>query len=190
MRIFNRLVMILLLFGLIVLGVYTVAYSLDLLGHRLSDLFNGFSAFRDGVSGLVRDAENGQLGATTVILLVLTAVIGLILLIAELKPPRPRRVRMQEGTFVTRPAVEREVVAAAEATPDVLGSSARVKARRRPGAQVKVDVNVRRGEDLAEIRSILEENIRQRINESGIPLHRLKVNLIESDPRETRRRVR
>ena len=40
MRIFNRLVMILLLDGLCALGVYLVIYSLNLLGYQLGDLVN------------------------------------------------------------------------------------------------------------------------------------------------------
>ena len=38
MRVFNRIVMILLFAGLFVLGVYMVVYSLNLFGYRLEDI--------------------------------------------------------------------------------------------------------------------------------------------------------
>jgi hypothetical protein len=187
MSIFNRIVMILLLAGLFLLGVYTVAYAFNLFGYQLSDL--PISAVGDGVGGFVSDAENGSLPALSVLTLILVALLGLALLIAELKPSSPRRVRMQNGTYLTRSAVEQEVVEAAEKTPNVLGSKAQVQARRRPGAKVKLDANVRRGEDLGAVKSSLQEHVQQRLARSGVPVSRLKINLIQSDPRETKTRV-
>ena len=82
------------------------------------------------------------------ILLVCLAILGLIWFIAELKPSAPRRVRMGSGTYVTRSVVEDEVSRSPSRYPDVLGSSARVKARRRPGAQVDLEARVQAGRDL------------------------------------------
>jgi hypothetical protein len=191
MRVFNRIVMILLFAGLFVLGVYTVVYSLNLFGYRLEDLPRalGFSGFYRGLETFVSNVENGSLSVLTVILLVAIAVLGLILLIAELKPPAPRRVRMSSGTYVTRGSVADEVVAVAEGTPGVLGTSARVKARRRPGAQVDLEARVRRGDDTSAIQSELRRTVRERLGKRGVPVSKLNIKLIETDPRRTRTRV-
>jgi hypothetical protein len=191
MRVFNRIVMILLFAGLFVLGVYTVVYSLNLFGYRLEDLPRalGLSGFYRGLETFVSNVENGSLSVLTVILLVAIAVLGLILLIAELKPPAPRRVRMSSGTYVTRGSVADEVVAVAEGTPGVLGTSARVKARRRPGAQVDLEARVRRGDDTSAIQSELRRTVRERLDQRGVPVSKLNVKLIEADPRRTRTRV-
>jgi hypothetical protein len=191
MRVFNRIVMILLFAGLFVLGVYTVVYSLNLFGYRLEDLPRalGLSGFYRSLETFVSNVENGSLSVLTVILLVAIAVLGLILLIAELKPPAPRRVRMSSGTYVTRGSVADEVVAVAEGTPGVLGTSARVKARRRPGAQVDLEARVRRGDDTSAIQSELRRTVRERLDQRGVPVSKLNVKLIEADPRRTRTRV-
>jgi hypothetical protein len=190
-RVFNRIVLILLFAGLFVLGVYTVVYSFDLFGYRLEDLPRalGLSGFYRGLETFVRNVENGSLSVLTVILLVAIAVLGLILLIAELKPSAPRRVRMSSGTYVTRGSVADEVVAAAERTPGVLGTSARVKARRRPGAQVDLEARVRRGDDTSAIQAELRRTVRERLGSRGVPVSKLNVKLIETDPRQTRTRV-
>jgi hypothetical protein len=192
MRVFNRIVMILLFAGLFVLGVYTVVYSLGLFGYRLADLPRalGLSGFYGGLQSFVRGVESGNPPILSIIILILIALVGLILLIAELKPAAPRRVRMRSGTYVTRGAVADEVVAAAEQTPDVLGTSARVKAKRRPGAQVDLEARVRRGENTSAIQSDLRRSVQERLAQRGVPVSKLNVKLVEADPRETRTRVR
>jgi hypothetical protein len=192
MRVFNRIVMILLLAGLFVLGVYTVVYSFNLFGYTLSDLPRalGLSGFYRGLQTFVENVENGNLSVLTVVILGAIALVGLILLIAELKPSSPRRVRMERSTYVTRGAVADEVVAAAEQTPDVLGTSARVKARRRPGAHVNLEARVRRGEDTSAIQSNLRRSVREHLAQRGVPVSKLNVKLLEADPRQTKTRVR
>ena len=191
MRVFNRIVMILLFAGLFVLGVYMVVYGLNLFGYRLEDLPRalGLSGLYRGLETFAQNVENGSLSVLSVILLVAVAVLGLILLIAELKPPAPRRVRMHSGTYITRGAVADEVVEAAERTPGVLGSSARVKAKRRPGARVDLEARVRRGEDTSAIQSELRRSVRERLAQRGVPLSKLNVRLREADPRQTKTRV-
>jgi hypothetical protein len=192
MRVFNRIVMILLLGGLFVLGVYTVVYSFNIFGYRLEDLPRtlGLAGFYSGLQSFVGGVESGSLSVLSVIILVLIALAGLILLIAELKPPAPRRVRMRSGTYITRGAVADEVVAAAEQTPDVLGTSARVKAKRRRGAQVDLEARVRRGENSGAIQSDLRRLVQERLAQRGVPVNKLNVKLVEADPRVTRTRVR
>ena len=182
--------MILLLAGIFALGAYMVVYSLNLFGYRLGDLLNPLNSFAGGLQGFVRNVESGNLPLLTTVILVLVALLGLILLIAELKPPAPRRVRMRNGTYITRDAVKNEVVTAAGQTPGVLGSSARVKARRRQGAQVNLEANVRRGEDTKAIQSDLRNSVQERLGKRGIPLSKLNVRLVEADPRSTETRVR
>ena len=191
MRVFNRIVMILLFAGLFVLGVYMVVYSLNLFGYRLEDIPRalGLSGLYRSLETFVQNVENGSLSVLSVILLVAVAVLGLILLIAELKPPAPRRVRMHSGTYITRGAVADEVVEAAERTPGVLGTSARVKAKRRPGAQVDLEARVRRGEDTSALQSELRRSVRERLAQRGVPLSKLNVRLREADPRQTKTRV-
>jgi hypothetical protein len=191
MRIFNRIVVILLLAGLFVTGVYAVVYSLNLFGYSLSDLPRalGLSGLYRGLQSFVSGVEGGSLSVLAVFVLVATAVLGLILLIAELKPAAPRRVRMRSGTYITRGAVADEVVTAAERTPGVLGTSARVSARRKPGAQVDLEARVRRGEDTGTIQSDLRRTVQERLADRGVPVSKLNVRLVEADPRETRTRV-
>ncbi len=183
--------MILLVAGLFVLGVYTVVYSLGLFGYRLEDLPRtlGLSGLYRGLQSFMRGVESGSPSVLAVFILVTLAVLGLILLIAELKPPAPRRVRMRSGTYITRGAVADEVVTAAEQTPDVLGTSARVKAKRRPGAQVNLEARVRRGENISAIESDLRRSVQERLAQRGVPVSKLNVKLVEADPRETRTRV-
>lgn len=179
--------MILLLCGLFLLGVYMVAYGFGLFGYKLSSL--PVAPFGKGVSDFVSGVEQGSLSLLAITLLVLLAILGLILLIAELKPRTPRRVRMQKGTYITRSTVSGEVQKATEETPNVLDSSVRVAAKRSSGAQIDLDANVRRGDEVNAIKSDLQSRVQQRLANSGIPVNRLKIRMVESDPRETKTRV-
>jgi hypothetical protein len=187
MSVFNRIVMILLFAGLFVLGVYTVVYSFDLFDRSLTSL--PISDFTDGLHDFVTRVENGNLSAITILTLVLLAILGLIWFIAELRPSTPRRVRMGNGTYLTRGVVEEEVSAVAEQVPDVLGSSVGVRAGRSPGARVDLEARVRRGEDLETIRSGLRTRVQDHLSGKGVPVSKLKVKLVEADPRQTTTRV-
>jgi hypothetical protein len=81
------------------------------------------------------------------------------------------------------------VVEAAERTPGVLGTSARVKARRSPGAQVDLEARVRRGDDTSAIQSDLRRSVRERLAQRGVPVSKLNVRIVEADPRQTKSRV-
>jgi hypothetical protein len=96
---------------------------------------------------------------------------------------------MHSGTYITRGAVADEVVEAAERTPGVIGTSARVKAKRRPGARVDLEARVRRGEDTSAIQSELRRSVRERLAQRGVPVSKLNVRLLEADPRQTKTRV-
>jgi hypothetical protein len=187
MRVFNRIVMTLVFAGLFVLGVYMVVYSFDLFGRSLTSL--PISDFSRGLQDFVTRVESGRLSAVTILILVLLALLGLIWFIAELRPSAPRRVRMGNGTYVTRGVVEEEVSTVAERVPDVLGSSVGVKARRSPGAQVDLEARVRRGEDLETIRSGLRTTVQEYLSERGVPVSKLNVKLVEADARQTKTRV-
>lgn len=189
MRIFNRIIVVLLLVGLAVLGVYTVVYSFEAFGHKLSDLSTALQGFTSGFEGFIGDVENRSLPILTIALLVAIALLGLVLLLMELKPPRPRRVRMQRGTYIAPDVVRGEVESAAKETPNVLGSTTKVEAKRRPGALVNLQADVRRGEDKNAIKSELRERVQQHLARAGVPLGKLKLKLVEADPRETKTRV-
>lgn len=193
MRIFNRIVIILLLAGLFVLGVFTILYSFDIAGYRLADLPRvlRLDDFHEWLSVFVRNVENGALDVLDVATLVIIALLGLVLLILELKPPSPRLVRMQQGTYVTRRAVENEAAEAAEQhTAEVLESNVKARAKRRTGAKVDIRASVRPGEDTTSIRSEVRDRVQQHLDRAGIPVSNLKVRIVQPDPRKTRTRVK
>lgn len=192
MRIFNRLVMVLVFAALFVAGLYAAIYGLNILGYRISDLQQtlGLSGLYQGFQSFVTGIENGNLTPAGTAILIGVALLGLVLLILELRPRKPRRVRMEKGTYVTRKAVGEEVTGATEGTRDVLGSSVKVKAKRRPGAVVNVNADVRRGEDQKEVKNNLRSAVEEKLAASGVPLSKVKIKLSESDPRQTKTRVR
>lgn len=192
MKIFNRIIVILLLAGIVALGVTVVFYIFDVADYHLEDLSRalGLNGLYDGVNSFVQRAESRSLDVLDILVLALVALLGLVLLILELKPPSPRRVRMQQGTYVTRKAVEGEVNAAVEESHEVLQSSVKVKAQRRPGARVNVTANVRPGENARSVQSDVRELVQRRLDQVGIPVGNLNVQVRESDPRQTKTRVK
>lgn len=192
MRIFNRIVLIVLLAGLVALGIAAVFYAFDVAGYMLADVPNilGLSGIYQGLEGFVGNVEEGNLNPLDIVVLVAIALVGLILLFLELKPRTPRLVRMQQGTYITRAAVESEAATAAEENAEVLGSNVGVGAKRRPGAKVNVTASVRRGEDVSSLQSRVRERVQRHLAETGIPVSNLKVRVVESDPRGTKTRVK
>lgn len=186
--------MVIIFLALLALGVFMVLYSFNLFGFKLSNLLNnnvlGLQTVQNSLKNFVNNVQNANLTPLAIAIMVAVAVVGLILLILEFKPPQPKKVRMQQGTYITRDAVEDEVLSATNETPHILDSSARVKARRSPGASVNLQANVRRGEDVGAVRSDLRERIQQRLSQRGVPVSKLKVKLHETDPRQTQSRVR
>lgn len=191
MWVFNRIIVALLLAGLFALGVSAVVHSLNVGDYQLAELpaTLGLNGVYQGTSGYVENIENGVVGPIDFSVLGGIALVGLVLLILELKPPRPRLVRMQKGTYTTRSAVENEAVQAVEQDPEVLRSNVKVKAQRKPGAKLDVRASVRAGGDVQSIQSGVRDRVQQRLEQMGIPVGKLKVRLAESDPRETKTRV-
>ncbi len=185
MRVFNRIVVILLLAGLFVLGVFGIVYSFNLFGYQFSQLpqLLNLQTIYSGAQEVVSDTENGTLTDLTFFILVGVALLGLILLILELKPRTPRRVRMEKGTYVTRGAVKDQVLVAADQASETLDSTARVKARRSPGAKIKLKSNIRRGENASNARSSIRNQVTDYLGRVGIPVGRIKVKTSEADPR-------
>ena len=192
MRIFNRIILILLLAALVALGIATVFYAFDLAGYRLANVPRalGLDGLVQSVSRFVGNVENGNLNLLDYLVLAAIALLGLILLILELKPPSPRRVRMQQGTYITRSAVRDEVSNATEQNPEVLQSNVDVAAQRRPGAKVDVTASVRRGEDTNRLQREVRNTVQQHLGQVGVPVSNLKVRIAESDPRQTQTRVK
>lgn len=192
MRIFNKIVVVLLLAGLAALGLSAMVYALDIEPYRLEDLPRtlGLNSFYEGLRGYVGTVESGGLDVLEVVALVLIALVGLVLLVLEFKPPAPRKVRMQQGTYVTRSVVESEVNTAVEQEHEVLQSNVSVKAQRKPGAKVDVRANVRAGEDARSVQSEVRNHVQQHMAQTGIPVSNLNVQVAESDPRETKTRVK
>ena len=199
MRIFNRVIVILLLAALFALGVFVFLASispfLNTLGAQGTDLQNLPPSLRpDGISAGLRNylmnVENGSVGVVDAVVLIAIALLGLILFVLELKPPTPRRVRMQQGTYITRSAVRDEATRATEEEHEVLQSNVKVKAQRRPGAKVNVTASVREGEGTRGLQSEVQDRVQQHLGQMGIPISNLKVRIAGSDPRETKTRVK
>ena len=192
MRIFNRIIVVLLLAGLVALGIAAIFYAFDLAGYRLANVprLLGLDGFAQSLSRFVGNVENRNLNPLDYVVLGAIALLGLILLFLEFKPPSPRRVRMQEGTYITRRAVRDEVVAATEHNPEVLQSDVDVAAQRRPGAKVDVTASVRRGENTRRLQSEVRDSVQQHLGRVGVPVSNLNVRIAESDPRQTQTRVK
>ncbi len=192
MRIFNKIVVVLLLAGLTALGVCLMVYALNIDPYRLEDLPRvlGLDVFYESSRGYIGVVENGNLDVLEIATLVLIAFVGLILLILEFKPPTPRRVRMQRGTYITRSVVEKEANAAVEQEHEVLQTNVNVKAQRKPGAKVDITASVRPGEDARSVQSGVKNRVQQYMSETGIPVSNLKVQVREADPRQTETRVK
>ena len=192
MRIFNKIIVVLLLAGLVALGISAVFYAFDLAGYRLANLPRtlGLGGIAQSVSSFVGNVENRSLQPLDYVVLGAIALFGLILLILEFKPSSPRRVSMQRGTYITRSAVRDEVVEAAERNPEVLQSDVDVEAQRRPGAKVNIAASVRRGEDTSRLQSEVRDSVQQHLGRVGVPVSNLSVRINETDPRQTKTRVK
>ncbi len=189
MRVFNRIIMIVLLAGLFVAGLFGALYSFDLLRYTLSSLSGVVEGAAGGIQSFVGGVEGGG-SPLLIAILIAVAVAGLILLLMELKPRTPRKVKMQKGTYVSRSAVKTHAESAAESVSEVLGSTAKVKARRGTGAKVDLEANVRRGDDVKRLQSAVKDRVKERLDERGTPVSSLKVRIAESDPRQSKTRVK
>lgn len=192
MRIFNRIIVVLLLAGLVALGISAVFYAFDLAGYKLANVPRalGLDGVAQSLSSFVGNVESGSLNPLDYIVLGAIALLGLILLLLEFKRSTPRRVNMQEGTYITRSAVRDEVATATDQNPEVLQSDVDVEAQRKPGARVDVTASVRRGEDTSRLQSEVRNSVQQHLGQVGVPVSNLKVRIAESDPRQTQTRVK
>ena len=192
MRIFNKIVVVLLLAALTGLGLSLLVYAFNVEPYRLQDLPRavGLDSFYENLRGYVGALEQGALDALEVATLVPITLLGLVLLVLEFKPPTPRKVRMQQGTYVTRGVVENEANMAVEQEHEVLQSNVNIQAQRKAGAKVDIRASVRPGEDTQSIQSGLRDRVQQHMSQTGIPVSNLKVQVAESDPRETKTRVK
>ncbi|WP_152670660.1 Asp23/Gls24 family envelope stress response protein [Rubrobacter aplysinae] len=183
MRVFNRIVVTLLLVALLVLGIYGVIYSFQIAGYSLSSLEQtlGVPSILSGAQSFLQSLGQGTLPALTIAILAAIVVLGLILLILELKPRRPRHVRTSsKGVYLTRSAVRSAVKSAAESTSAVLGAKAKAKARRGAGAKAKVKASVRTGEGGES--SSIRDQMNSTLSERGVPIKKLKLKLEETSP--------
>jgi hypothetical protein len=192
-RVFNRIVVTLLLVGLLLLGVYGVIYSFGISGYSLSNLEQrlGITTILSGAQSFLQNLGQSTLPAGAIAILVVVAVLGLVLLVLELKPRRPRKVRTRsKGIYMTRAAVRSAVQTAAENTSEILSAKAKAKARRGAGAKVKVNASIRQGEEQDGARSSVREQVGNELSERGVPVKKLKFKLQETEPQGTKARVR
>lgn len=189
MRVFNRIAVTLLLLGVLVLCVFGVLYGAGLAGYSLSSLPQTL-----GLSGVVSGAQSlagGNASPVAIAILAAVLVLGLVLLVAELRPGRPRRVRLKpKGAHATRKAVRERVESAAEGASEVIQAKAKVKSRRRAGARVKLKAGVRRGEDAKSAKSGVKDAVKQGLEGAGVPVGKLKVKIDEVDARGAKGRTR
>ena len=59
MRVFNRLIVVLLLAGLVALGVFAALYGFGLFGYRVASLSRAWESFKSALRGTVGGVENG-----------------------------------------------------------------------------------------------------------------------------------
>lgn len=198
MRIFNRVLMALVFAALTFCGAFLFIYCFGLFGYNLSEIplkgpLSG-TPFYSGLKAFVRDVGGQSPTVLETVVLVVIALIGLLLLFAELKPPRPRYLRVGQGLYTSRSALEDELVEAVEEDGRVLESSASVKPRRGGGAKVKVEAKMREGAaNPTELKNTLGRKVREKIRALGYPqkvANGVKIDLKETDPRSVRRRVR
>lgn len=188
MKVFNRIVVTLLLVGVLALCVFGVLAGAGLAGYSLPGLpqMLGLSALASGAQSLA----GGSASPTIIAVLVAALVAGLILLIAELRPGLPRRVRLKpNGAHTTRKAVKERVEWAAEGAPEVLKAKANVKPRRRAGARVKLNSGIRRGEDKKAAKSSVKDAVKQGLQSAGVPLGKLKLKIDEIDSQGSKGRT-
>lgn len=192
MKVFNRIVVILILAGLFSLSLFIMFSAFDFGGYLLADLPNvlGFAIIQEAIASFVANLESGSTNIFVIATMGLLALVGLVLFIIELIPSSPRKVKMQQGTYVTRRAVEAAATEAVEQNPNVLHSNIKVKARRKSGAKVKIRASVEEGEDARNARSEVQEGVQRHMDEVGIPVGRLKVRIDESAPSTSKTRVR
>lgn len=188
MKVFNRIVVTLLLLGILALCVFGVLFGAGLAGYSISSLpqMLGLSALTSGAQSLA----GGSASPTIIAILVAVLLVGLILLIAELRPGRPRRVRLKpKGAHATRKAVRERVQWAAEGTPEVVQAKAKVRPRRRAGARVKLNSGIRRGEDKKAAKSSVKDAVKQGLQSAGVPLGKLKIKVDEVDSQGSKGRT-
>jgi hypothetical protein len=192
MRVFNRIFVTLLLVGLLVLGVYGVMYSFGISGYSLSNLGQrlGLTSILSGAGSFFGSLGQSPPPATTIAILAAIAVLGLVLLVLELKPRRPRKVLTRsKGVYMTRAAVRSAVQTAAENTSEILSAKVKAKTRRGAGAKVKVDANIRQGEDQSSARSSIREQMDSELSERGVPVKKIKFKLKETASQGEKARV-
>lgn len=189
MRVLNRIVVTLLLLSVLALCVFGLLAGAGLAGYSFSSLPQTL-----GLSGLVSRAQSlagGSVSAAITAILVAVLAVGLVLLVAEIRPGRPRRVRLEpKGTHATRKAVRERTERAAEGTSQVIQARAKVKSRRRAGARVGLKAGVRRGEDAKAAKSGVRDAVKQGLKDAGVPLGKLKVKVYEVDAQGARGRTR
>ncbi len=113
------------------------------------------------------------------------------LLAFELFPRRSRYLQVSPGLRVERDVVEEEAEQVAAGDPAVLSSVARLVPRRRRSSKLSVLLKVRRGENLREAETRVEQAMADRVAEQGqVRIARAKVKGSTRDPRGSKRRVR
>lgn len=191
-RVFNRIVVTLLLAGLLVLGVYGVIYSFGISGYSLSNLEQrlGLTSILSGAGSFLQSLGQSPPSAITIAILAAIAFLGLVLLVLELKPRRPRKVvTRSKGVYMTRSAVRSAVQKAAENTSEILSAKVKAKTRRKAGAKAKVAANIRQGENQSSARSSIREQMDSELSERGVPVKKLKFKLQETASQGEKARV-
>lgn len=192
MKIFNRILVILIFVAIFVIGLFGVLYGFQWLGYSLFDFPAQAqqSVFYSSLQTWIDELNAGSPTTLTVISLVATAIAGIILLFLELKPKPPQKVRLGKSMFITREAVASEAERGAMMEPEVSEAKAHVKARRGPGAKVTVHSKVRRGIDLKAAQQDVRSQVENHLLGLGIPVSSIKVDVEEIDPRKSKVRVK
>lgn len=193
MRLFNRILLIVVLLAILVFAGFSAAYAFAGQDDYQAASLPAFLALQEAAAPVQQwlgNFEAQSIPAWLFTILVVVGLAGLALLAFELLPRRSRYLKVRTGIRVEREVVEEEMERVAADDPAVLSSSARLVPRRRR-SKLSVRLKVRRGEDLHQAEARVSEAIAERVAEGGqLRVARARVTGSTRDPRGSKRRVR
>ena len=193
MRLFNRIVLVIVLVVLVVFGTFGAIYAFAGVGYQDRGL-PGFLAIPENAQAAqswLSSFEDGSVPLLDFIVVVAVGVAGLALLVLELKPSRKEHLALGPQAWVKREVVEKEAEYVALTDRAVLESEAELSLRRVLGNKLKLKLIVRRGESPEDTRSRVRDLINTEIIGKGqVNIPKTRVEAIALDPRRAKRRVK
>lgn len=189
MRLFNRLVMVVVGAALALAGAIAAAFALDVDRFQVAALEEGMAPVTAAAQEVLTQAQNGALPIGTQLLLLVAAITGAALLFFEFRPYRSHMLRLAEGAYVTEPALEHELELAASEVDGTLDVHADVRAASRR-KRVRLEAYIREGLDTQAARSEVESRAVEALQRAGLQGTGVRIELAAVDPRDSKARVR